>query len=524
MSIKPITIWQAPWYLDDIMRQVEPYRLKGANLCSDTRQLKPGDIFCAYQHAGTGRLGDQTGHYAYIEKAIDMGASALIVDDRHYFDRRLPCYEALHLGVYMGQLAHVYYKKPSDTMPVIGVTGTNGKTTITHWLAQAMNYIAHQGSQQRFALMGTLGTGFMNDLQVTGFTTPDAILLQQQLHQLSIDGASGLAMEVSSHGLDQYRVNGVRFHAAIFSNLSQDHLDYHKNIEEYLAAKTRLFTHPKLLCTAVNMDDSACQTLLNHTTAKHKLGYGIDFDPAAHTILTDFIHMTHYNPCGDGYDIVLNAHWQGEDYQAKLQLALLGVFNLYNVMAVLAGLLSLHVPWEQAINALLHLKSVCGRLEQVQKNPRVVIDYAHTPDALAKTLASLKPLIPAGGQLWCVFGCGGNRDPYKRPLMAQAVAQYADHIILTNDNPRDESPHVIIEEMIKGLNCPYQILMDRTQAIEYALSHAQANDTIVIAGKGHETYQEVRGVKHYFSDHDVVRQFQAYQVKSSSSKDSLESS
>jgi UDP-N-acetylmuramoyl-L-alanyl-D-glutamate--2,6-diaminopimelate ligase len=391
----------------------------------------------------------------------------------------------------LGALAAHVYGEPSRRLWVAGVTGTNGKTSCSHWIAQAL-----AGLGRPAAIVGTLGSGFPDALVPSTHTTPDAIALQEQLAGLLARGAKYLAMEVSSHGLDLGRVNGVAFAAALFTNLSRDHLDFHGSMQRYGAAKARLFRWPGLKHAVINLDDDFGRELAASLdrTRVDVLGYGLGRgEISGHKL--DLSRR--------GLTLEIETPWG----PGVIRSPMLGGFNASNLLGVLGVLLAAGVRLDAATAALAQLKPVPGRLQMLREagKPLVVVDYAHTPDALQKVLETLRGLLDAGGQLTCVFGCGGERDPGKRPLMGEVATRLAHRVIVTSDNPRGEPPLAIIEQVIAGAHANYHVEPDRAAAIHRAVREAGAEDFVLIAGKGHEPYQEIAGVRLPFSDVEVAQ-------------------
>jgi UDP-N-acetylmuramoyl-L-alanyl-D-glutamate--2,6-diaminopimelate ligase len=468
------------------------------NVASDSRRIQAGDIFFAYPgDAGDGR--------DFISDAIAQGAAAVLYDDADAFAWN-PAWTVPHRGVAdlkkkAGPLAHAFYQMPGAAMFSIGITGTNGKTSCALWLGQAL---ARSGVST--GVIGTLGAGVfpaganaVAQFDVTGYTTPDAVLLARLLADMR--GAEALAIEVSSIGLDQQRVAGMHFDVAVLTNLTRDHLDYHGDLAHYEAAKARLFDWPRLQSAVVNLDDAMGRRLAARLQLPGTLiGYtlqGADQQPdiAGVTVL----RASALRSRNKGTDF----HIESRFGTALVKTGLIGHFNISNALAVLAVLLIKGAPWRAAIDAIEALTPAPGRMQQVPSHdaPMVVIDYAHTPDALEKTLAALRQVAEQrGARLWCVFGCGGDRDPGKRAQMG-AAAQMADEVLVTSDNPRSEDAHVIIEQIVAGIDQSNVLTIeDRAAAILYAIKHAARLDVILVAGKGHEQYQEIKGKKLPFSD------------------------
>lgn len=474
----------------------------GADLTSDTRKLKTGDVFVAYVLGNVRQRGDGRPH---IPQAIEAGVSAVLAEAHGYVvpaDAPARILPVDGLSELAGPLAAQWYAVPGpDALRVIGVTGTNGKTSCSQWIAQALS---RQG--ERCAVVGTLGTGFVDALVATGFTTPDAIQLQHSLADLHRAGARAVAMEVSSHGLEQGRADGTRFDIALFTNLTQDHLDYHGTMAEYELAKARLFGWPGLRAAVINRDDAAGGRLLAGLRAGiEAVEYGIDGEAAAQRGAGHWLRATNVRAhrTGTTFDV------DGSFGRATVHSPMVGLFNVSNQLGVLGVLLMAGVPWQDAL-ARLEKQPVSGRMERFggEDGPLVVVDYAHTPDALEQTLRALAPITGArGGKLWAVFGCGGDRDPGKRPQMGAIAERLAQHVVLTSDNPRSEDPQLILDMIADGMEDPRLAIQieDRAAAILHAVRHADVHDVIVVAGKGHESTQEIAGRKRPFSDQEHVR-------------------
>jgi UDP-N-acetylmuramoyl-L-alanyl-D-glutamate--2,6-diaminopimelate ligase len=459
-----------------------------ADLTADSRAVKLGSIFVAYP--GTTRDGR-----SFIGEAVARGAAAVIWE-RHGFtwDER---WEVPNLGVEnlrsrVSEIAGHVYGNPSESLWMAGVTGTNGKTSVSQWIAAASDALG-----RRSAVIGTLGNGLVGERVEGKNTTPDPIVLQRLLAEYLRRGARNVAMEVSSHGLDQARVAGIRYDVAVFTNLTRDHLDYHGTMEAYAEAKYRLFSARGLRQAVVNVDDPTGAAF-----AQRLAGSGLELVTFG-TANGARLHATQASLSEAG----VRFRVEGEYGAAEVRARVLGAFNISNLLAVLGALLAQGIAFDDAVRAVSALEPVPGRLERVGggERPLVVIDYAHTPDALDKALTALKPTVAAGHRLVCVFGCGGDRDPGKRPLMGSAAARLADQLVVTSDNPRSEDPHAIIEQILAGIPPGHaEAIEDRQVAIFSAVHHARAGDVVLLAGKGHETYQEIAGVRHPFNDREVA--------------------
>jgi UDP-N-acetylmuramoyl-L-alanyl-D-glutamate--2,6-diaminopimelate ligase len=460
-----------------------------SHITADSRQVKAGSVFVAYKgEAADGRQ--------YIEQAIKNGASAVVWEQANFTwqdEWQVFNVPVAELKQKIGHIASKFYGEPSQHLWMVGVTGTNGKTTCTHWLAQAFSAL-----NKKVAVVGTLGNGILNEgLSETKNTTPDSILLQEMLADYLHQKTQVVAMEVSSHGLDQGRVNGVVFDIAIFTNLTREHLDYHGDMAAYANAKKKLLEWRGLKAAVLNSDDDFGAELAAKLKAKNKqvLTYSI-----ANQSSDVFAKSIEFSERGMKLKITTRF---GE---ATIQANVVGQFNAYNLLAVLAALLASNISLNDAVKALETLKPVAGRMQQYGGGaiPLVVVDYAHTPDALEQVLKSLR--AQTKGQLICVFGCGGERDSGKRPLMGKVACDKADKVIVTSDNPRSESPAAIIEAIMQGTNSKAISLENRAAAIEMAIGNAGSGDVILLAGKGHENYQEIAGVKYPFSDIEMVQQ------------------
>ncbi|HEY8607221.1 MAG TPA: UDP-N-acetylmuramoyl-L-alanyl-D-glutamate--2,6-diaminopimelate ligase [Noviherbaspirillum sp.] len=475
-----------------------------AHLCSDSRAVGAGDVFLAYP-------GDSADGRHYISQAIARGARAVVYEAEDFsWDAgwTVPSLAITGLKKLAGPIAAARYGHPDEAMFSVAVTGTNGKTSCTQWLGRALSRLG-----QPTAVIGTLGAGLFRagadqGLDATGYTTPDAVILQRRLAALRDQGAKALAIEASSIGLDQGRLNGMHFDVAVFTNFTRDHLDYHGSMEAYEEAKRMLFDWPGLSQAVINLDDAMGQRLVGHLRTSRPalplLGYTVGAAHAPDGVAA--LRASEIRSSHGGTAFRLDAP-QGS---AQVKTQLIGQFNVSNVLAVLGVLMARGIDFRTALDAVEALTPVPGRLQQLggQDAPLMVIDYAHTPDALEKTLDTLRQVArQRGGQLWCVFGCGGDRDPGKRPQMG-AAAQAADHVIVTSDNPRSEDPAAIVAQVVAGIDRnklkgdALQVIEDRAAAILWAGRHAAKNDVVLLAGKGHEAYQEIKGKKLPFLDAD----------------------
>lgn len=467
------------------------------HLFSDSREIRPGidAVFFAYE-------GDSSDGRNFIGKAIENGARAVVYESSDF--EWNPDWKVDHLGIAglkanAGPIADAWYGSPARSMTIIAVTGTNGKTSTTQWIAQALSRLG-----KKTAVIGTLGVSVFENgengtSEETGYTTPDQIQLQRILAGLHSRDVKCVAIEASSIGIDQGRLNGLAIDIALFTNFTRDHLDYHRDMASYKAAKRRLFDWKGLKHAILNLDDAMGRELATELASKMALtGYSINDVTADIPVLraVDIRNRTH----GDEFRI------ESSYGTSKIRTQLIGRFNVSNVLGVLGVLLADGVKWDDAIQSLSSLAAPPGRMQQMggKDAPLVVIDFAHTPDALEKGLSTLRHVASdRNGKLWCVFGCGGDRDHGKRPEMGEK-AESADVVIVTSDNPRSEDPKKIMEEIVSGMSKDPIQVEDRATAILTAVKQASKNDVIFLAGKGHETYQEVKGVKRPFADADHV--------------------
>ena len=479
-------------------------RVRGV-LRTDSRRVAAGDGFIAWPGAATdGRR--------FVADALAQGATACVVEhegvqDFGFDDAAIATYGALKAA--SGPIAAAYYEQPSQALSVVAITGTNGKTSSAWWLSWALSELQLPALSPS-ALVGTLGIGMPGALQATGLTTPDPVLLQQSLRAFVDGGVKSCVMEASSIGIAEHRLDGTAVRVAVFTNLTQDHLDYHGSMDAYWAAKAALFAWPGLQAAVINIDDPRGASLAEQTRARGVDVWTVSLRQPARVQALDVGYGAH------------GLRWTlREGAQAMvMDTALVGEYNISNLLGVIAALRALGVLLADAVRVCADLPDVPGRMERVtpageRAAPLVVVDYAHTPDALEKALAALRPLAAQrGGQLCCVFGCGGNRDAGKRPLMGAAAQAGADRVVVTSDNPRLEPPRAIIDDIVRGLTRTdaVRIDIDRARAIAVAVAQADVRDVVLIAGKGHEDYQDAGGVKTPFSDQAHARQALADRV------------
>ena len=465
-------------------------------LATDSRRVTPGDAFIAWP-------GYAVDARRYVAQALAAGASACLVEAQGANGFALPQDERVaalrELKASTGLLASRFMGAPSEALNVVACSGTNGKTSMAWWTAQALGALG-----RRCGVVGTLGVGEPPSAQhagavtFTGLTTPDPITLQAALRALVDAGFSACAVEASSIGLVEHRLAGTRIEVALFSNFTQDHLDFHGSMDAYWLAKAQLFAWPGLRAAVVNLDDEQGRAI-----AASIAGGGLALWTYSTRDRAARLRAAQIGYADGG--LSFEVHEGGDAVPVATRL--IGHFNVSNVLAVIGGLRALGVALADAGRVCALLTPVPGRMQRVSAGaagPQVVVDYAHTPDALEKALLALQPFATQrGGKLWCVFGCGGDRDATKRPLMGALAKALAQQVVVTTDNPRGETPAAILLQIVAGLAGSQErveVIEDRRAAIQHALRHADARDVILIAGKGHEDYQEIRGVKHHFSD------------------------
>jgi len=451
----------------------------------DSRRVQQGHAFIAVAGASTHGM-------MHAAQAQARGAAIVIHDGlAEVPNLEIPEVAVPELGKLLSSIGARFYHSPSDHLTIAGVTGTNGKTSTAHFIAQAW-----QSASSDAGIVGTIGYGPLDSLQAANMTTPDPISLQAMLSDCLDQGVEKVAMEVSSHALDQGRCDDVAFDAAVFTNLSRDHLDYHGTMEAYAAAKRRLFVdcHPRF--AVINLDDPFGKILaaeIGNGTQVFSYGTNGSSELKGSVLQMDSMGMT----------LNLDSPWGG----GEVRTGLLGAFNVSNLLAAAGTLALLGMPWRQVMHQIEIMRAVPGRMHCMggeASQPVVVVDYAHTPDALRQALTALRSHLH--GQLVCVFGCGGDRDSGKRPIMARVAESLADRIVMTSDNPRGEDPTAIIRDMLAGLDNPgqAQVIEDRAAAIRQAVRQCGSGDIVLVAGKGHEAWQETKGQKLRFSDEATV--------------------
>ena len=499
MNAAAIAIAPAQHSIRELLRRIAlipaQLDLPVSGLCDDSREVQAGDLFLA-------RGGRSTHAASFLEQAIERGASAVLVDIdgpvvRHSMEFGAPVIGVPGLAAEIGTIASRFNGEPSTHMDVVGITGTNGKTSVAQLLGHVLEGLdgGHCGE------IGTLGWGVHGHLQTGRHTTPGALELQAQLAALLEQGCSRAVMEVSSHALDQYRADAVAFKVAVFTNLSHEHLDYHGDLGTYGRVKRRLFMFPGLQAAVINSDDAFGRKLIQDPPGQAQIfSYGLDraFKPA--------VSGTKLQLDADGLHMMVNTPWGS----SELHSPLLGRFNALNLLAAITTLGCLGIPLQTSVTRLAQVDGIAGRMQLLNRNrdagrePLVVVDYAHTPDALQQVLEALRE--HTRGHLWLIFGCGGERDQAKRPAMGDIAERFADRVIVTWDNPRNEEPGYIIGQILGGMDQPAaaHVERDRRAAIESTIAAAQPDDLVLIAGKGHEDYQLIGNERLPFSDSELA--------------------
>ena len=506
MSSQQNTSWSLQDLLTDWASIQSSNETMITGLSIDSRMTQAGDLFLAMQglHSHGLEFAAQAVANGAVAIAWECNESANQVNDLlSNLDKKISCIPVTNLQQHLSAIAQRFYQEPAEELNLIGVTGTDGKTSVSQFIAQSLSKL-----NQTCAVIGTLGYGIYPDLGPATHTTPDAVRVQSLLHDFVQQDVKHVVIEASSHGLSQGRLNDVAIDTAVFTNLGRDHMDYHGSPQAYSEAKRILFAMPKLKNAVINIDDEFGQRLASEFADQINLiTYAVQNDqPRNYSELGSYIYAKNIRVEKSVTNIELDTSWG----KATVQVHLLGKFNVSNVMAVMGVLFASGYEFDEVINIIPVLHTVAGRMQAIRvpdENadvPTVIIDYAHTPQALRNVLQSLQEHCAA--KLWCVFGCGGDRDRGKRALMAQAVEQFASHAIITDDNPRTENPHAITEQIISGFSSEkqYTLIHDRKEAIEYAIQHAAAEDVVLIAGKGHEAVQIVNNEHLPFDDKEIA--------------------
>lgn len=473
-------VWPTTDFPAELERLPEPLRL-----VTDSRHVTAGDVFIAVP-------GSQADGRDFIASALDAGASLVLEharDGEAVLDNRVLTLP--HLALRLGELGRALFAVPQE-LEVIAVTGTNGKSSVTHYIAELSDRLGTPAG-----VVGTLGVGRTGALADIGLTTPGALALQAALGDMARQGVARVALEASSHALDQQRLEAVNVKAGVFTNLSRDHLDYHGSMAAYAATKTKLFRRSELELAAVNADDPLARLMLAGCHGQVRvLATGQD---EAVTL-----RVLEWHPHATGQQALIAT----PEAEKALSLSLMGRFNLDNVLLAMAALYGLGEPLEALFEAASRLQPVPGRMALYRRpgTPSIVVDYAHTPGALESALIALREHLGSAGRLWCIFGCGGDRDRGKRAAMARAAEAGADCCVVTDDNPRSEAPEAIRQDVLAGFDHPQAVLDigERRRAIAEVIARADAADVVLVAGKGHEAYQEINGVRHAYRDGDEV--------------------
>lgn len=483
-------------------------------LVLDSRLIKKGDVFVALR--GTQNNGEN-----HIEQAVQSGAT-LVIHDAEFSPSELPvdvqnrCVSVPNLRYQLGEISAELNQHPTRRMHVVGVTGTDGKTSTSHFIAQLLSACGEYRGQplngNHVGVIGTVGNGVLTDLKSATHTTPDAVRLQTLFAEFEQQGIQSVAMEVSSHALDQGRVDGVAFDVAVLTNLARDHMDYHHSMREYARAKSRLFAFDSLSAVVINGDDDfGCNWVAQCAPEKNVFVYGFDEHlPPVESRLGGKLQAKNLVCSHQGLDFDVTF----QNQTAHVRCSLIGRFNAHNVLAAMATVLALGASFDDVVNAVPQLTAVAGRMQKVMcgqnavsdTSPYVIVDYAHTPQALEAALSATREHMTPDAKLFCVFGCGGDRDSGKRALMGAVATQQADVIVLTDDNPRTELPQAIFDDVLSGIHTYakkdqiIECIHNRAEAIEYAITNAADGDMVLIAGKGHENYQIIGMEKIDFCD------------------------
>jgi len=486
--------------LQAVVRLPVEFNVTINDLTLDSRSVQPGNLFIAVN-------GEKYNAADYIDDAIQAGAAAIIweaaIDDVIPFawstgDKRIPVIAITSLKNKISKIAQSFYNNPSEKLDIVAVTGTNGKTSCVNFIAQAL-----QG-KITCGLIGTLGIGIYPDISVGMHTTPDIVSMHKALASFASHYAAVSAIEVSSHALAQNRIENIKINTAIFTNLTQDHLDYHGSMQSYFEEKAKLFQLPLLETSIINIDDPYGEEILKLTTASNVMTYSVNPENKQAAVFASNIQVQ------DNYTF-FTINTENDSFEIKTTLT--GNFNISNLLAVTCYLLTQNFSGKQLVTMLQSIKPVTGRMQRIEAEgfPLAVVDYAHTPDALEKSLSALAKMCVK--ELTCVFGCGGERDVDKRQLMGQIAEHYADRIFLTNDNPRGEAADEIISNILSGIQDKSRVVveLDREVAIKNAINSTHRDGCVLIAGKGHENYQLFEDKKTYFSDVDVVKNHMSLQ-------------
>jgi len=464
--------------------------IKYNNICDDSRYVNKGTVFFAIK-------GLSSDGCDFIESAINSGACAVIYEppyDLSNIETSIPIIAVDDLKLEIANIVSRHYESSINEMSIIGVTGTNGKTTVSRLIHQGFKKIGYKSGY-----IGTLGYGLEN-LNLNELTTPSCMKLHKILSEFQNSGVEYVVMEISSHAIDQKRIEGINFNTVIFTNLSRDHIDYHGNMENYGETKAKLFLERQSKIKIININDSFGRSLIERvdeeviSTSIEPIN--IDKDK--------FISVTKYETNGSGFDIDLKSSWG----TFKTHVPLLGIFNIENVIQTIALFLSHGFSLSKIQIIIEGMKAPSGRMELVDVDnnhllPKVLVDFSHTPDALKLSLQSIRDHYD--GKIWCVFGCGGDRDRGKRKMMGNIAERYADYVIVTSDNPRNENPEKIISDILEGISSKVETIVSREEAINFAIMNANKNEIILIAGKGHESYQKIGEETLEFSDHKISK-------------------
>ena len=464
--------------------------IKYNNICDDSRYVNKGTVFFAVK-------GLSSDGCDFIESAINSGACAVIYEppyDLSNIETSIPIIAVDDLKLEIANIVSRHYESSINEMSIIGVTGTNGKTTVSWLIHQGFKKIGYKSGY-----IGTLGYGLEN-LNLNELTTPSCMKLHKILSEFQNSGVEYVVMEISSHAIDQKRIEGINFNTVIFTNLSRDHIDYHGNMENYGETKAKLFLERQSKIKIININDSFGRSLIERvdeeviSTSIEPIN--IDKDK--------FISVTKYETNGSGFDIDLKSSWG----TFKTHVPLLGIFNIENVIQTIALFLSHGFSMSKIQTIIEGMKAPSGRMESVDMDnnhllPKVLVDFSHTPDALKLSLQSIRDHYD--GKIWCVFGCGGDRDRGKRKMMGNIAERYADYVIVTSDNPRNENPEKIISDILEGISSKVETIVSREEAINFAIMNANKNEIILIAGKGHESYQKIGEETLEFSDHKISK-------------------